>query len=330
MHYQESKAIYEEIKKAKKILTNCHQSPDWDSVASALAIKHALEGLGKDVTIVSPEPIPNPEIYLSGAGDIKTIDFATYPFANHDLFLLLDIAQRERLTGSKTTPQPPGIRTIVIDHHPDNTLDGQIKLVHPEESSTASILYKLFLDIGFAVSSQLATDLFTGIVGDTLFFKTHNTTPETFHIASDLLKLGADKDLVTKLMFNSYDQNMVNLLGVIFQNTTVDKIGRFAWSAIDYTTYQKLAKPPEARSIALDSFVNSIKDIRFSFVVLEYDMNRTAVSFRSDGDVDVSQLAQKLGGGGHKMASAARIEGKFEEVVKKVLQTAREFGQEKR
>lgn len=330
MFYQESTEILKEIQKAKKILTNCHQNPDWDSVGSALAIKTALEPLGKQVSIISPVPIPEPEIDLPGARDILPIDYETFPFNQWDLFILIDIPSPERLTASKTTWQPNGIRSIVIDHHPDNVLKGVVKLVRPECPATAIILFNLFRDWKFRINSGTATNLFTGLVGDTLFFKTPSTTPEALHIASNLLKLGANKDNVTRLLYNNFSQNAVNLLGLIFQNTRVDSIGNFAWSAVDYQSYKKFGKPTEIKSIALDSFVNSIKGTRFSLVIVEMEQNLLGVSFRSNNDIDVGILAKNLGGGGHPRASATRIEGEFNTVIKRILETAREFAKKQK
>jgi len=126
-------------------------------------------------------------------------------------------------------------------------------------------------------------------------------------------------------MFNNHSLNLVNILGTVLEKTQVDKIGNFAWSAVDFQTYKRFGAPSELASIAIDSFVNSIKGIEFSLVILEYEKNKINVSFRSSSEINVGELAHQLGGGGHHKAAAARLEGNYQETVDKIVSTARTF-----
>lgn len=326
MYYQQSLQILETIKQSKNILINVHRNPDLDSVGSATALYQALIKIfGKKVTLVCPHEIPENFKFLKGAKQVKTFDFTNFKnFTNFmdsfDLFLIVDSGSYDIVTGHKEI-RLPDIKKIVIDHHKTNNFsDVDIRLLDGKASATAEIVYRLFSDWNLNINKNIATSLFSGIAGDTLFFKYCKNIKLTFKIASNLLELGADKNKLIDQTFDSFDFNLVKIIGESLRK--MEKGRGFVYSLIDYETYEKYGKPKRARELAADLFARSIKGYSLGFIILEEEKGKFSISFRSKKDTDVSQIAKKLGGGGHKNAAGATIYGNIDQVINKITTAA--------
>ena len=147
MNYKESKKILAEIKKAKRILLNCHRGPDPDSIGSALAMYEVLKGWGKDVVVVcSSGDLFDNVSFLQGYSKIKKgVDFSKFDFPQYDLFITLDSSNWSMVTGDNEM-SVPDIPLVVIDHHKTNPGYGTINLVDINAKSVGEILYLVFQD----------------------------------------------------------------------------------------------------------------------------------------------------------------------------------------
>ena len=191
-------------------------------------------------------------------------------------------------------------------------------MLDEKASAAAEIVYRLFSDWGLRINSDMATALFSGIAGDTVFFKYGQNAKLTFKIALDLLDKGAQKDKLIEQVFDSFDFNIVKMIGESLRK--MEKGRGFVYSLIDYKTYEKYGKPKGARELTADLFARSIKDYSFGFIVFEEEKGKFSISFRSKKDTDVSIIAKKLGGGGHKNAAGATVYGNINQVMKKIKQ----------
>ncbi len=316
-YYPQSDQILQEIKKAKKILLNAHRNPDLDSVGSSTVMMKVLRNMGKNVKIICPHKVSPDFFFLEGAKEIETIDFSTFNFEPYDLFIILDSGSYDVVTGRKEI-QLPKIRTVVIDHHRSNYFpDVKIKLFEEKTAATCEMVYKLLSDWKVKIDQDMATALFSGIAGDTVFFKYTENTKQTYKIIGGLVKRGADKDLLVEKIFNNYEFASVKLVGEFLKN--MKKEQDFVWSAVDCATFEKYGKPKGIRELSADLFFQSVKGAKFGLAFLEEKKSEIAISFRSIKDTDVSKIAKLIGGGGHKNAAGARVWGEFEEVVKNVI-----------
>src|SRR3989339_962114 len=172
MYYFQSLKILEAIKKSNNILINVHRNPDLDSIGSAVALYQALIKIGKKATLICPHQIPENFKFLKGAEIVQTIDFKIWAGKPrpYDLFLILDSGSYDIVTGSKEI-KLPDIKKIIIDHHKTNNFtDVEINL-HDEIAATAEIIYQMLIDWEIKIEADIATSLFSGIAGDTVFFK---------------------------------------------------------------------------------------------------------------------------------------------------------------
>lgn len=323
--YPQSKAIFQKIKNSERILINIHRYPDLDSVGSALALAIGLEKLNKKITVISPQKLSEKFLFLPRAKKIKIINFSSFDFSAFDLFLILDSSSDEMATGKKEIRLSPTPFRIVIDHHKTNAVRAEIKLVDEKASAVGEIIYSLFQDWGLEIDKKTATCLFASIYSDTVSLRYPRDPKRTFAIINDLVKKGADQKALIEKFYQQYSFNDLKLLGYLLARLEIEKKYQFAWTGIDYDNYQKFKQALEAKEILTDNFLQSIKEAEIGAVILEDKKGVCRVSFRSKGKIDVSQIAQRLGGGGHKNAAGATIEGSFSEAKNKIMLVLKKF-----
>jgi len=317
-NYFQSKLIFQEIKQSKNILINVHRNPDLDSIGSATALYRALNKIGKKTMLVCPHEIPENYKFLKGADLVLTIDFKTWADTDvrpYDLFLILDSGSYDVVTGSKEI-KLPDVKKIIIDHHRTNNWENYVeRILDIKASSTSEIIFNLLNDWEVEFDSDIATSLFAGISSDTVFFKYDQNAKNTFKITAELLDKGADRDKVVEQAFDSFDFDLVRTIGEFL--TKIRKGDRYIYSVLDNETYVKFGKQKGAREIVANLFARSIKGFDFGIMAVEYEAGKFALSFRSK-KTDVSVIAKRFGGGGHKNAAGATFNGNTDQLIEKI------------
>ncbi len=327
MNYGQSQAILTEIKKANRIILNCHRGPDPDSIGSALAMKKVLENMRKEVVVICPsEKLYEVVSFLKGYNQIiKAVDFNTFRFSDFDLFICMDSSSFDMVTGSMDVGLPD-LPCIVVDHHATNTDFGKINLVDKNASSVGEMMYKIFEDWNLDLDENVSTSLLTAIIGDTGLLRYPNTTASTFETLYQLIKNGANKDLIVSNLYRNSDYMLLKFWGENLKNKKINKKYKYVYVVLPYKTYVKYGKPDNAKDSAVDLFAQTTKGTRFGFMALETEPGKLSVSFRSRDGFDTSKIAEALGGGGHVAASGAKIEGMpYKEAIKKLLDVVNEY-----
>lgn len=327
MNYPESQIILDEIKKADKIILNCHRGPDPDGIGSTMSLKSVLEGMGKTVTVICPsKTISKQTNFLKGYGSIKLgVNFDSYDFSKHDLFITLDTPNLELLTG-KDGSKIPKIKTIVIDHHFISTLEGDVKLKDAKATSVGEILFNVFSDWGVSLDKDISECILTSIIGDTGALAYPNTTSQTLRIVADLIDKGVDKDMIVNKIYRNENFQMLKFWCEVLSRMQIDPEYNFVYSMIPYEIYKEFSKLDDAKAKAASLFAPIVTETDFGFIGVEETPKFITISFRGRTDFDTSKIAKELGGGGHKVASAVKFEGlSFDEVSEKVLAVARKY-----
>jgi bifunctional oligoribonuclease and PAP phosphatase NrnA len=324
MNYEKSLIILEEIKKAKKILINCHYKPDADGIGSGLAIYLALKKLGNfEIELICPSKISESYNYLPGFEKIKQVNYSEFDFSKYDLWIIPDAANWWQISGVLDFA-PPKIKVINFDHHETNEVGFENSIVSKGLSSTTELLYDVFEDWGVELNKDMATALLSGVVGDTGVFRYTNVTSKTLEIGKKLMDLGADKNLIVMKTYGSIPFNEMKFWGRILDLMQFEKEYNFVWVAISLEEYEKYGRPVEAKSASASNFASVVEGTDFGIIIVEEKKDFVTCSFRSRGNFDISKMASELGGGGHKEAAGARIIGlSFDDAVKKVLDVAR-------
>jgi len=322
MHYKESKRILQEIRRAKRILVNCHEHPDADSVGGALALGVALKQMGKKVDIVCPEVISDELKFLPNSSLVKKTDFSKINYEKYDLFLILDTSTWDRVCGSKEIPLP-NIKIVQIDHHRSNDGYGEINLFDFDKKSNSEILYSLFEDWQVKINKGIAQCLLAGIIGDTGSFQ-FETPAETLELAARLMRLGADKEIINLNLFRGTEFANLKVIGELIKNMQLDKKRKFIWSIVPHKFMKGYQM--DLNLDVVDILLQGTKGIEFGIRMIEKNPQDLRVSFRARTGFDTSKIAIALGGGGHPVASGATIKGmKLDDAVRLVLSTARKY-----
>ncbi len=325
MNYDKSQEILEKIKGADRILLNCHRNPDPDAIGSALALYKVLTDMGKKVEIICPtKPYLLLLGFLKNFKKIKTVNFSKFDFSKYKLLIVLDSSSWDMVADSHEFI-PPKIPIAVIDHHKTNDRFGDINLVDEDITSTGELLFRVLEDWGVAIDKEIATALLTGIVGDTGAFSYPGSGARTLKAAGVLMEKGADKDKIVQQVYRTVNFELVQFWGEVIANTQVDNIYKFVWSAIPNARFVELGGLAGGRESVASLFGGIVEDTDFGMVMVEQEPKKLSVSLRSRTGLDVSVLAKKLGGGGHRYASGARVEGlTFDDAVARVLTMVRE------
>ena len=320
--------ILAEITKATSILLHCHPSPDPDSVGSALAMKFALESMGKKATVIAGDSeIPQAFMRFPGATEIVPRNFSEVDLSQFDLFIIQD-ATLDRVTNAAPCVFPGHLTLINIDHHASNTGGAKIDLIVSSYPATAQILFDLFEIWKLPLTHDIAADLFIGMYTDTGGFKYTGTTGHTFAIAGELIGSVPDFSKLISDMENSNTPESLAFEGLALSSIEAFFDGSLGLSIVSNAAIKGKGIPAvEVSGGIIAGKLRSVAEWKVSGSLIEDEPGHVKASFRSkDGDAfDVSRLAVALGGGGHRAAAGATMTMSLDEAKRLVVAKAKEL-----
>ncbi|MEN9912818.1 MAG: hypothetical protein RLY66_226 [Candidatus Parcubacteria bacterium] len=321
--------ILTEIQKAKSILLHCHPSPDPDSVGSALAMKFAVEQLGKKATVIKGDSdIPQAFMHFPGAKDIVMKNFFEIDLSEFDLFLCLDTAALGRVSTAGTVEFPASMTVVDIDHHPTNPGFGAVNLIESSYPATAQILFDLFKEWNINITSDMAANLFMGLYTDTGGFKFTSVTPKSFEIAAQLVTICPGFSGVIAGMENSNTVSDMHFKGLALASLEPVLGGKVGLSAVPYEALKEKGVSDESVSAgSVSSVLRTVGEFDVVGALVEAEPGMVRASFRSKdaNKFDVSALAAAFGGGGHRAAAGTLISLPLAEAKQKVVDKIKEL-----
>lgn len=318
-------AIWEEIKKSKKVLLHCHRDPDGDSVSSALSMMFALKGLGKDVTVISGDSEKPDFLHmLPGFDQIKQASYGDINPSDFDLFIVLDSADISRISKKVPVVFPETMMVINIDHHESNNNFGKINLIDLTSPATSQILYDLFTNWKLEISADMALCLYVGMFTDTGGFKYPPVSADTLSAAAAVAKINPNFPKIIFEIENNNDEQWIQFLGVALSEVKTYFSGNVAISQISNKLIKERGLSLNSVSKAeVSNMLKSVVGWNLGICLVEEESNFVTLSIRTRDAVkfQVSKLAVALGGGGHPAAGGATIQKPFDETLQLVLGT---------
>jgi bifunctional oligoribonuclease and PAP phosphatase NrnA len=296
---------------AQRIQIVSHIRPDGDAIGSLLGLGLSLEAAGKEVQMVLVDGVSHSFRHLPGSQKI-----VRKPSGTFDAVVVVDCSDLLR-TGGAVTGQPD----LNIDHHITNLNFARLNYVCPDVEATAAILTEVLPAWGLPITEAVAKGLLTGIVSDTLGFRTSNVTPHTLRLAADLMEKGANlAELYNRaLIRRTYEAARFWGLGL----ERLQREGRLVWTYLTLDDRHRSSYPGNDDA-DLVNILSSIDDSDIGIIFVEQKDHHVKVSWRAQSGWDVSNLALQFGGGGHPAASGADIPGSLEEVRQNVLVATRQ------
>lgn len=312
--------ILNTINESKNILLHLHVKPDPDSFGSALAMKFALEKLGKKVTLIKGDtPLSESFAFLPGYSDIVEKNYFEIDLDEFDLFVILDSGSKEMISREQEIIFSEKLKTIVIDHHQTNENYADINLVNIESSSTAELVFDLLKYWNIEIDQNIANNILIGIYGDTGGFRHSNTTSHTFSVASDLTKISSEFSEMISAMNLNKPEDLFYYSKIALNNVEIFFDDRVAVTTVSLDEMKENNINPEKVSgNDIPNMLIGFKNWEIGISISEKEENKIGISFRSK-KIDVSKIAQEIGGGGHKLASGSFLECSISEAKEKVL-----------
>jgi len=309
------------IDQSQRVLCISHVSPDGDAYGSLLGMVWLLRHLGKDATPAMHDPLVNEFRDLPGAREIlppRRVDAA------FDLIICLDASSADRMGDVYKPKKHSHIPLAVIDHHATNTNFGAVNWVAPECAATAQMVAYLADALDAPLTGHIAHCLLTGIVTDTLCFRTSNTTPAVLEVAMRLQAGGADLPDIVQRTLARLPFAALQLWSLVLPETRLEE--GVVWAMVRREQLQRAGlKDNDSR---LNTILSTVIEADMSAIFTE-KIGKTGepaveCSFRAKPGFNVSELAFALGGGGHPPASGCTLEGPFDATVAQVVQLLQE------
>ncbi len=310
-------AIGDAVATARTIVIASHTRPDGDAVGSALALGRSLLAAGKDVTIVNEDGLPETYGFLDPEGLLKRSNGVSGPF---DIAIALDTANKERL-GAHTLGLFENVRCLInIDHHVSNESYGDINCIDGASPAAGQMIFEYIRQHDLPLPDLARDALFVAISTDTGSFQYPATTARSYEIGAELIKAGAD---VGALSSKTYDNFPLRRLLVLRELLEVLKLGsrdRIASWSLTLEMKHRLGMQPGDTENLIDH-LRGLKGVVVAAFFEELNDGSVRISLRSkSGEMaDVCRICQRFAGGGHRLASGARVEGALSDIETQVL-----------
>ena len=307
-------AIVAELDATERFLITTHEGPDGDALGSTLALQEALTQLGKDsIMFLAEKEFPLPleyrflplqEVFHEAPADLadRTVIF-------------LDCGNIDRMPVDWLRD---GKRMLNVDHHHDNTRFADVNLVDVDASSTAEIVFGICRRLGVDITGSIAQALYVGLITDTGQFMYENTDARTHRVAAELIESGVDVNGTFRRLYERVPEAKLKLIARALGRIDRRLDGALSTTYLSADDYAATGAD-ETLTEGIIDFVRGIEGTAVAAVVRDKpDGNRAArkVSLRStDGSVDVSQIARKMGGGGHRRAAGFSTDRSYDELV---------------
>lgn len=299
----------EAIKSYQSFALCGHINPDGDCVGSQLALYWALRELGKDVVALKAldEPLNFALSTLPGASELQA---AIHFSGKVDAFIACDVPTRERL-GDAARIHDEAEVTFTLDHHAVPTSMARYNYVDPDAPATSFLAWQLIKELGVTPTSRMAQCAYAGLMTDTGGFRYQNTTAETLRCAAEMIEAGAQPALSATNFFQNQSFASVELMQRMLQHTEFDFEKGYAIGVVSLKDFVD-CNAQKADAEGLIDTLRSIAGIRVACVLREAEAGVRG-SLRAKDENDVSIIARKFDGGGHKAAAGFTHGGSLEQ-----------------
>src|SRR3954471_4412633 len=308
-------AVADAIRGHERFVLTTHENPDGDALGSLLAMKLALDQLGKDgvMVLVGDAPLPGEYAFMS----LSELRRRWPDDVAERVLLAVDCANESRIADPEVLGRVP--LSVDIDHHHDNTRFGQTNLIVADASSTGEVLRDVFRELNVELTPDIAEALYIALVTDTGRFQYTNTTPKALRLGAELVEAGADVHRVFQGVYESVEFAKLKLLARALDRAQVYEGGRLVVSHLLRTDFTEL-NAHEAYSEGIIDYLRAVEGASMAALIREPPRKEgptRRISLRSsDDELDVSAIPRLSGGGGHRQAAGFSSDASIEEITR--------------
>jgi phosphoesterase RecJ-like protein len=304
---EEIKSLAQLIKQSQNIAIFVHLNPDGDAIGSMLSLGLGLEKIGKKISFISNDPLPDIYKSLPGAQKVKNNSKAQL-----DLAIAVDCGTAKVL-GDSFDLFKEAKTTVAIDHHRYREGFADIGLVDQRAAAVGELIYFLLEELRVKIDSAIAQNLLTSVIVETNSFRLPSVRSLTFEICANLLKSGVDFSKLSDSIYWSKSKQTAILSSICMMRAKYLAKGKIIWSRV--TLYD--LKENSGKDQDLDAFANemlTIKEVQLAIFFRQKDSNTLRVSLRSKEKYNVALLAEQFGGGGHFDSAGCIIDNQRQQV----------------
>ena len=309
-----------------RFLITTHVRPDGDAIGSQLALGHFLQKLGKQVSMINSDPVPDNLAWLPGADAIESFDSSVAQhehIAEADVVVVVDTNALNRVGRKMARPvKNSGAVKVLIDHHTEPESWFDYTFARDTASSTGELIYELIAaHDADLIDTPIALALYAAILTDTGSFRYSSVTPAVHRIIADVMERGAvQPDAVYASLYEMRSPQWIRLLSMVLDTLQLRFDGLLSYLVIT----KRVLEDTGASTEDIEGFVSyglAIEGVRVALIFTE-TRRGTKVSFRSKGDLYVHEWARAFGGGGHRNASGAFLHRPLDTVIREVMDSA--------
>jgi phosphoesterase RecJ-like protein len=302
------------INKSNSVLLTTHTRPDGDACGCIAAMHDTLTALGKKPKTILLSPIPEwyeflfPEIPPILGRTLQLKELLEGHLGLFDLTIILDTNSNSQLPKFEEYLKQGDKPVLVIDHHVTKDGLGDVELIDSTAAATALIVLDFLKHANWPITENIARALFVALATDTGWFQFSNTDARVFRCSADLIDAGADPIQIYHDLYQNYSHARFKLMAAMLNTLELHFDGRYATQHLTLKDFEQSGAAHSDTENLIDQ-CRKISTVKVAALFVELKDGRIRCSLRSRGPVDVSKIAQKFDGGGHKMAAGAYLPG---------------------
>jgi phosphoesterase RecJ-like protein len=311
------------VRRHQRFLLITHVRPDGDALGSSLALALTLESLGKSASITVASVIPPRYDFLDPDGRVRRFHPPGDEFRSSDAVVVLDTGTWNQIGDAGALLRELPVPRLVIDHHVTQDDLGAVRLVDTSAEATGRLVYEALSALGTPLGPESAHCLFVALAMDTGWFRHSNTTAATYELAGRLTAAGARPNDAYRDLFEQNSLARLHLTARVLDRLRRTLDGRVCFTTIRRSDYLETGATPQ-ESEDLVNYTLAMPGVEVGLFFAEQPRGQVKVSLRSRGRVDVAQVAERFGGGGHQAAAGATLEDPLESAHHRVISAVAE------
>jgi phosphoesterase RecJ-like protein len=325
IHSTDLQKAVELIDKSSSILITTHARPDGDACGCLAVMRDALAALGKKVKLLMLSEVPewyeflfNEKVPLLGE-DVRLEELMQGRFGQFDLIVVIDTNSYSQLPKFDEYLKQADKPVLVIDHHVTADGLGDVELVESDAAATALIVYDLLKYAGWPVTEKIAEALFVAVATDTGWFQFGNTDSRVYRACAELIDAGAIPTKIYDNLYQNFSHPRFMLMAAMLNTLELHFDGRYAAQHLHLEDFEQTGAAFKDTENLIDE-CRRISTVEVAALFVELKDGRVKCSLRSRKAVDVRTIAQKFGGGGHKMAAGVHLPGPLEDAKRLIFE----------
>lgn len=315
-------SIVQKLKKARRVILSTHRQCDGDGLGAQIALLHGLLKIGIDARLVNVDRPPARYSFLGFDNWLEVFEPGQTRLEGTNLALLLDTNDGRLVEPLYSELLDRKIETLFIDHHPvlaKGPMPPDGSVIDVTAASTGELAYYILKELGVQLDAQIARALYTSVVFDTRLFRYVKARPSSHIIAAELLKYEREPEEIHRRLFATYSVSKMNALMRSLARVEYSANNRIAFIPFPASEYMTPGGLERDESGDIIDQVMNIESIEIAALLREDGPGKYKLSLRSRGTIEVLSLAESFGGGGHRYASGAYLEGTYENLRAQIL-----------